>query len=176
MSWLDPGHHTPSVAPTSSSITTHTAGGRTYRDHVTRFAIDPQTLLQLARHEAPPHPDHQLVAPNSLRSRALELLLHELRGGELDEDEALQVHERLTALKVRLLGDRVSRRVAWTYARRFDWPDLADAEVLAVTKLQADALVTIDPQLRAKAEGEVPLAAFDDLFTAGTSSPAPPPA
>jgi len=53
------------------------------------------------------------VAPNSLRLRALELLLQEVRAGKLTDDEALQIHERMTELKVRLLGDRVSRRVAW---------------------------------------------------------------
>ena len=41
---------------------------------------------------------------------------------------------------------------------------LRDAEYLAVTSLQADALVTIDPDLAAKAEGVVPVAAVDALL------------
>lgn len=68
------------------------------------------TFLQLARGDRRPHPAHQLVAPNSLRSRALELLLQEVRAGQLTDDEALQIHERMTELKVRLRVDRVSRR------------------------------------------------------------------
>jgi predicted nucleic acid-binding protein len=112
-----------------------------------------------------PHSTHQLVAPNSLRSRSLELLLKEVRAGELDDREALEIHERLTELKVRLLGDRVSRRTAWGLARQFDWKNLADAECLAVTKLQADALVTIDAELASKAADVVPLAPLDHIFT-----------
>jgi predicted nucleic acid-binding protein len=132
---------------------------------MTRFAIDPPTFVRLARSGQRPHPSHQLVAPNSLRSRALELLLTEVRAGHLDDREALELHERLTELKVRLLGDRMSRRTAWDLARQFDWDDLVDAEYLAVTKLQADALVTNDPDLAAKAADVVPLAQFGDLLT-----------
>jgi len=105
------------------------------------------------------------VAPNTLRSRSLELLLREVRAGELDDREALEIHARLTELKVRLLGDRVSRRTAWDLARRFDWESLADAECLAVTQLQADALVTIDAELASRAADVVPLAPLDNLFT-----------
>jgi predicted nucleic acid-binding protein len=131
---------------------------------MTRFGIDPPTFLRLARDERPPNASHLLVAPNSLRSRAFELLLPAVRAGELSERVALDVHERLTELKVRLLGDRVSRRTAWDLAREFGWDTLADAECLAVVRLQADALVTVDPQLREKADGVVPIASYDDLF------------
>src|SRR3954453_6449745 len=137
----------------------------TYRDPMTRFSIDPTTFLQLAWTERRPHSSHQLVAPNSLRLRSLELLLGKVRAGQIDDRVALEIHERLTEVKVRLLGDRVSRRTAWNLARRFDWEDLADAECLAVTKLQADALVTIDAGLASKAAHIVPLAPLDDLFT-----------
>jgi len=133
---------------------------------VTRFAIDATTFLHVARQERRPEPSHQLVAPNSLRTRALELLLTEVRVGQLDEHEALLIHERLTELKVRLLGDRVSRRTAWALARQHDWDELGDAEYLAVARLQADALVTIDDALAGKAAGLVPLASVDDLYSA----------
>ena len=132
---------------------------------MTRFGIDAPTFLRLARGDKRPHPAHQLVAPNSLRSRALELLLKEVRAGQLTDDEALQIHERMTEIKVRLLGDRVSRRVAWGHARRTNSMDLAGAEYLSVTELQADMLLTIDPQLRTMASDVVPLADFKDLFT-----------
>jgi len=132
---------------------------------VTRFGIDAPTFVQLARGEKRPHAAHQLVAPNCLRTRALELLLQEVRAGKLTDDEALRIHERMTELKVRLLGDRVSRHVAWRHARRTDSGDLARAEHLAVTELQADVLLTDDPQLRTMASDVVPLADFDDLFT-----------
>ena len=72
-----------------------------YGDRVTRFGIDAPTFLRLARGDRRPHPSHQLVAPNSLRSRALELLLQEVLAGQLTDDEALQIHERMAELKVR---------------------------------------------------------------------------
>jgi hypothetical protein len=61
---------------------------------------------------APVHPDHQLVAPNSIRSEALEILLSDVRAGLRPESDALGLHERMTEVKMRLLGDRVSRRTA----------------------------------------------------------------
>lgn len=133
---------------------------------MTRFGIDAPTFLRLARGDRRTHPAHLLVAPSSLRSRALELLLQEVRAGQITEDEALHLHERMTEIKVRLLGDRVSRRLAWRHARGAGATDLAGAEHLAVTELQADALLTSDPQLRSMASQVVPLADFEDLFTA----------
>lgn len=131
---------------------------------MTRFGIDPAAFLQLARSGLSPHDSHQLVAPNSLRTRALELLLTEVRAGTLAEPAALKIHHRLTELKVRLLGDRMSRRTAWDLARHHEWADLGDAEYLAVTKLQADALIASDPALASKASGVVRVASYDDLF------------
>jgi hypothetical protein len=66
-------------------------------------------------------------------------------------------------VKVRLLGDRVSRRVAWQIAREQGLDSTLDAEYLAVTRLQADAFVTVDPAARVRAEGVVPLASVGDL-------------
>ena len=59
---------------------------------------------------------------------------------------------------MRLLGDRVSRRTAWKIAQEQGWETTFDAEYLAVAKLQADALITIDPALATKAAHIVPLA------------------
>lgn len=131
---------------------------------MTRFGIDAPTFLAVVRQERTIDPAHQLVAPGSLRTDALELLLTEVRQGRLDDRDALALHERLTEVKVRLLGDRVSRRTAWELARRHGWSDLRAAEVLAVTRLQADALITVDPDLAAKADGIVARAAMDDLW------------
>ena len=78
----------------------------------------------------------------------------------------MQIHERLTETKVRLLGDRVSRRTAWDLAREHGWKDLRDAEYIAVARLQADALVTFDAALTEKAESLVPLAALAELYRA----------
>lgn len=132
---------------------------------MTRISIDATTFLHLVRQGRPLARTHQLVAPNSLRTRALELLLPEVRRGQLDDRQALEIHDRLTEVKVRLLGDRVSRRLAWDLARSHGWTDLVHAEYLAVTRLQADALATIDDALATKAAGVVPLARLDDLYS-----------
>jgi predicted nucleic acid-binding protein len=125
--------------------------------------IDPPTLVQLVDEGHTVHPMHRLVAPNSIRSEALDLLLQRVSGGELPEPTALQLHERITEVKIRLLGDRVSRRTAWQMAREHGWSTLHDAEYLAVAKLQADALITVSSELAAKADGVVPLASITDL-------------
>ena len=83
--------------------------------------------------------------------------------GELTKSVALQQHERLTETKMRLLGDRVSRRTAWTLAREQGWLTTYDAEYLAVAKLQADAHVTVDPAMAAKAKGIVAVAELSVL-------------
>ena len=132
-----------------------------------RYVIDAPSLLHLVDAGLRVDPGHQLVAPNSIRSEALELLLRDVRAGKRTEAAALRAHERMTEIKVRLLGDRVSRRTAWQFARQHDWDTLRDAEYLAVTQLQADALVTVDPRLAATALGAVPVAAIDDLLVPG---------
>lgn len=125
--------------------------------------IDAPTLVHLVATGVVVDPAHRLVAPATVRSQALALLLAAVRRGELTEEAALAQHERLTALKLRLLGDRVSRRTAWRIAREQGWESTLDAEYLAVTLLQADALVTVDPALRDKAAGLVPLAPVEAL-------------
>jgi predicted nucleic acid-binding protein len=132
-----------------------------------RYVIDAPTLLHLVDTGLRVDPGHQLVAPNSIRSEALELLLRDVRAGKRDEAAALETHERMTEMKMRLLGDRVSRRTAWRFARQHDWDTLRDAEYLAVTRLQADALVTVDPSLAAAARDVVAVAALDDLLAPG---------
>ncbi|WP_028280298.1 type II toxin-antitoxin system VapC family toxin [Arthrobacter sp. H5] len=130
---------------------------------MTRYVIDAPTVLHLLVNELQVSARNQLVAPTIIRSQALSLLLAAVQCSEFTEQEALQHHDRLTELKIRLLGDRVSRRTAWRIAREQHWDTTYDAEYLAVTMLQADALVTVSPDLRAKAEGIVPLAPVEAL-------------
>lgn len=132
---------------------------------MSRYVIDATTLLHLVDRGLRADTDHQLVAPNSVRSEALQLLLFDVRRGARTERAAREAHERVTELKMRLLGDRASRGLAWRIAVENDWDTLRDAEYLAVTRLQADALVTLDPALAAKAEGIVPVAPLEALLT-----------
>jgi predicted nucleic acid-binding protein len=132
-----------------------------------RYVIDAPTLLHLVDARLHVDPSHQLVAPNSIRLEALELLLRDVRAGKRAEAAALAAHERMTEMKMRLLGDRVSRRAAWQIARQHDWDTLRDAEYLAVTRLQADALITVDASLAATARDLVTVAVIDDLLAQG---------
>lgn len=131
---------------------------------MTRYAIDASTLLHLVDAGLRVDTEHRLVAPNSIRSEVLELLLRDVRAGRRTEDEALDAHERMTGVSMRLLGDRVSRRTAWRLAREHGWETLRDAEYLAITRLQADAPATVDPRLAAVARDVVPVVGVDAVL------------
>ena len=53
-----------------------------------RYVIDAPTLLHLVDAGLRVDPGHRLVAPNSIRSEALELLLQEVRAGKRAEAAA----------------------------------------------------------------------------------------
>lgn len=125
---------------------------------MTRYVIDPPTLLHIVTEQVAIAPEHQLVAPQAIRSQALTVLLGRVGRGELTEKQARELHTRLTELKIRVLGDRASRWTSFKIAREQGWDSTYDAEYVAVTRLQADALVTVDPELATKVEGLVPLA------------------
>lgn len=130
---------------------------------MTRFAIDAVAALRLVREGEPIAEGHQLVAPNVLRSEVLSHLYRAARRGELSRGEARAQLERLASLRVRLLGDRVSRAVAWEIAEQLGWDDIGVAEYLAVARLQADAFVTLDPEMARRVEGVVTVAPFEAL-------------
>ena len=134
---------------------------------MTRFVIDAPTLVHIVDRGIAPDASHQLVGPSRVRSEALELMLQEVITGVRDERAALAAHDRMTQVKIRSLGDRVSRSVAWKIARRYGWNDLRDAEYLAVAKLQADALITVDDGFAARARDIVPVADISALFASG---------
>ena len=130
---------------------------------MTRYVIDAATAIEIARRQLPIGADHSLVAPSLLRSQVLSILYRAVRAGEQTPQEGRALLERVTELKIRLLGDRVSRGTAWRIAEELGWDDTADAEYLAVTRLQADALIALDPALAKRAAGVVPLAELADL-------------
>jgi predicted nucleic acid-binding protein len=69
-------------------------------------------------------------------------------------------------MPIRLLGDAVLRRRAWDLAEQLGWPETYDAEYVGLTQLQADAFVTLDPELARRVEGIVPRATIEALRTA----------
>jgi hypothetical protein len=130
---------------------------------MTRYAIDAAIALRLIRDGSDADRRHQLVGPSVLRSHALATLYRDVGTGAITEREGREQLEGLAALKVRLLGDRVSRATAWRIAARLGWDDIGPAEYLAVATLQADALITDDAELAVCADGIVPVASYEDL-------------
>jgi predicted nucleic acid-binding protein len=128
-----------------------------------RYVIRPDVAIALARDEAVIREEHELLAPTLLRSQVLSLLYRAVRDGELSQQEAENAIGYVRRLKLRLLGDRVLQSVAWDMADQLDWPDTLDAEYVALTRLQADALVTLDERLAHAARRLVPVASIDDL-------------
>jgi predicted nucleic acid-binding protein len=131
---------------------------------MTRFVVDCSTVLHLAGEELDVPDEHELLAPTLLRSQTLSALHEAVRAGELEPEIALERLERIGKLPIRLLGDAVLRRNAWRFADQLGWAETYDAEYLALTKLQGDALVTLDPELARKVEGIVPTATLDELL------------
>jgi predicted nucleic acid-binding protein len=130
----------------------------------TRFVIMPDVALRLAAGEVLPREGHHLVAPALLRSQVLALLYGATLRGELTRREADRRLDHLRALRVRLLGDRVLQRHAWTVAEQLGWSDTFDAEYVALTQLQADVLVTLDPEIATAAAGLVTVADIEVLL------------
>ncbi|WP_353709284.1 hypothetical protein ABRQ22_08985 [Cellulosimicrobium sp. ES-005] len=129
-----------------------------------RCAIDAVTALRLVRDDVGLGARRPLVGPVVLRSHALSMLYRDVRRGVLDETTARARLEGLATLKIRLLGDRVSRATAWRIARELDADDTALTEYVAVAVLQADVLVAGDERVAAAADGRVPLVSYDDLL------------
>ncbi len=130
---------------------------------VTRFVVDCETLLRIAAGEVEVAPRHQLVAPTLVRSQALSALYAAARRGEISAAEGIERVTRINSSKVRFLGDKVLQRQAWKVAEELGWETTYDAEYVALTKLQADALVTSDEELARAVAGVVETAPIEAL-------------
>ena len=129
-----------------------------------KYVIGPDVALALAEREAVISPQHRLLAPTLLRSQVLAQLYTEVQRGALDQKQADRRLDYLRGLQIRLLGDRVLQRTAWRIAQELGWPDTFVAEYLALTKLQADALVVRDAALAQAACKVVPVVDLDTLL------------
>jgi hypothetical protein len=130
---------------------------------MTRYVVDPQAVLRLAGDGIAVATAHRLLAPTLLRSEVLTLLHERVHGGELAAADGLALLRAAGRIRMRYLGDAVLRRRAWDLAERLGVGPTSPAEYLALTQLQADALVALDPALVRLADGVVPLATIDDL-------------
>ena len=131
---------------------------------MTRFVIGPDVALLLAERRAMVAPQHQLLAPTLLRSQVLAQLYGQVQQGHFNQAEARRRLDHIRRLAIRLLGDRVLQQLAWDMAAQLGWPDTFVAEYLALTRLQADALVTRDAGLAHAAGHLVRMASVDELL------------
>jgi predicted nucleic acid-binding protein len=130
---------------------------------MTRYVIGPDVAIQLARDEAVIRDEHQILAPTLIRSQLLSLLYQAVHRGEMTKKDADRRLSNLRGLRIRLLGDRVLQSTAWQVADRLGWPDTFDAEYVALTQLQADALITLDRQLARDVRDLVTVAQIEAL-------------
>lgn len=128
-----------------------------------KYVIGPDVALRLAAEEATVADGHKLLAPTLLRSQVLSELYRAVARGELTKREAERRLDHIRGLNLRLLGDRVLQRTAWRIAEELGWTDTLDAEYLALTRLQADAFITLDRELARVASAVVAVADLETL-------------
>jgi predicted nucleic acid-binding protein len=124
----------------------------------------PDVALLLAEREVKLAAGQRLLAPTLLRSEVLARLYASVQRGELSRKDAERRLDHLRRLRIRLLGDRVLQRVAWEIAETLAWNDTLAAEYLALTRLQADAFVTLDARLAKTAARVVKVAPIAELL------------
>lgn len=128
-----------------------------------RFVIDPLSTLKYLETGITISQNHEILAPVLLRSQLLDLLYQRVRTGDLDKAGALSLNAQFAKLKFRYLGDAVMRRRAWSIAESLNMPSTFDAEYIALTQLQADALVASSGALVNSAEPLVDVRPFEAL-------------
>lgn len=133
---------------------------------MTRVVVDVGVALTLAAGRIEVAPEHELLAPTLLRSQALSVLHEAVHRGELKAETAQERLRALQGIKIRLLGDAVLRKVAWEVADQLGWSSTFDAEYVALTKLQADALATQDRSFVKRIDGLVPTVGLEALTRA----------
>ncbi|HLI76464.1 MAG TPA: type II toxin-antitoxin system VapC family toxin [Acidobacteriaceae bacterium] len=132
---------------------------------MTRFVVDSGAVLQLVASEIAIPDAHKLLAPTLLRSQVLSTLHEAVQRGELPRAVARDRLTRVARLPIRLLGDSVLRRRAWDLADELGWASTYNAEYVALTQLQADALVTTDKDLARSVRSLVTVVSTDDLLS-----------
>ena len=130
---------------------------------MTKFVVDTGAVLHLASAGITVPGEHTLLAPTLLRSQTLSALHEAVQRGEIPGDVARDRLTRIGRMPIRLLGDAVLRRRAWDLADQLGWTSTYNAEYVALTQLQADALVTLDADLARSVEGIVATTSIDAL-------------
>ena len=130
---------------------------------MTRYVIGPDVAIQLAGDEAVVPDGHHMLAPALLRSQMLSLLYQAVHRGEMTKEDAERRLFYVQGMRIRLHEDYLLQNAAWQVADRLGWPDTFDAEYVALTQLEADALITRDRQLADAVKGLVVIAPIEAL-------------
>jgi predicted nucleic acid-binding protein len=128
------------------------------------FVIDAPVAVKLATDGSAIPPEFSLTAPALLRTQALTLVYQSVRRGEIGERAGRKILDDMRGLKIRFLGDRSLEDHAWRLAVTMKWPDIHQVQYIALTQLQADALVTFDDELAAAASTFVTTASVTDIL------------
>ena len=131
---------------------------------MTRYVIGPDVAIRLAGDEAEVPDGHHLLAPALLRSQMLSLLYQAVRRGEMTKEDAERRLFYAQGMRIRLHEDYLLQKAAWKVAGQLGWPDTFDAEYVALTQLEADALITLDRQLAGAVKDLVTVAPLEALF------------
>jgi predicted nucleic acid-binding protein len=131
---------------------------------MTRYVIGPDVAIRLAGDEAEVPDGHHLLAPALLRSQMLSLLYQTVRRGEMTEEDAERRLFYVQGMRIRMHEDYLLQKAAWKVADQLGWPDTFDAEYVALTQLEADALITLDRQLAGAVKDLVTVAPIEALF------------
>jgi predicted nucleic acid-binding protein len=131
---------------------------------MTRYVIGPDVAIHLAGEEAVIPDGHHMLAPALLRSQMLSLLYQAVHRGEMTKEDAERRLFYARGMRIRLHEDNVLQNAAWNVADRLGWSGTFDAEYVALTELEADALITLDRQLADAAKNLVTVAPIEALF------------
>ena len=131
---------------------------------MTRYVIGPDVAIRLAGDEAVVPDGHHMLAPALLRSQLLSFLYQAVRRGEMTKEDAERRLFYVRGMRIRLLEDHELQIVAWQVADQLGWSDTFDAEYVALTQLQADALITLDRELADAVKDLVTVAPIEALF------------
>ena len=130
---------------------------------MTKFVVDASAVLHILAADVDVSDEHELLAPTLLRSQVLSALHEAVQRGDIPADVARERLGRIGNMPIRLLGDAVLRRRAWEVADELGWASTYNAEYVALTLLQADALITLDDELARSVEGTIKTASIDAL-------------
>ena len=131
---------------------------------MTRYVIGPDVAIQLAGEEAVVPDGHHMLAPALLRSQMLSLLYQAVHRGEMTKEDAERRLNYAFGMRIRLHEGPVLQMAAWQVADQLGWSDTVDAEYVALTQLEADALITLDRQLAHAVKDLVTSAPIEALF------------